>query len=433
MHSLTSSGSTRSERTKVWPKLVLFLSSSSWLIVLLHDQVALLNNPSFSVNKNDSTTFESGYRSCVDNVTHEFLPRLISKLNQNQEINALIPLNITTPFPGMDPYYSCYEGLRVKSFRGHRIAFMGDSTLLYLSKHLKAMLLLDDHDTRSNRTDKNNISKTKLIEYDKMRLSSAQNVIQTRGRTYINVKTSIHAKYDNPVDGTAMGWMGLAGFSLTGDSEDLINSMFREGEELKPDIVVTNMGFHWIQLCGHVDKFCPKHAGGVVIQRWLHYRVHWLQRVYDWAVKMKVKVLLFKTLNYICSDVRTGDWATGDAAYKSLDEETIQNCTKRLEPLSGPFILRQTDIYSYCRNGQYTEVGVIYLNDIISKFVKDIQKNEDGSHLTVGLFNDHDVENCDTTVDGIHHRANLMLRGRLLANAIDSYLHCGTSLAEYNS
>jgi len=404
-------------RQKVWRRIAFFVSSSSWCLVLLWDQLALLSDPSsFVANQHAgvSFSFESGRRPCVKHVTHEFLPRLISKINQNQETNALVPLNVTTSGPDQGFHYS--EGLKVRSFRGHRIAFMGDSTLLYLSKHLKAMLILDDDDHRLNRT---------KLEYDQMTLSSAENAIQTKGKTYINVKTSVHAKYDNPLDGTAMRWMGLAGFSLTGDSEDFINTMFLEGEELQPDVVVTNMGFHWVHLCGHVDKFCPKHAGGVVIQRWLHYRVHWLQRVYDWAVKMNVKVLLFKTLNFICGDARTGDWATGDAAYTSFDKETIRNCTKRLEPLSGPFLLSRTDIDDYCRHGQYTEVGVQHLNKVIVDFVNDVQNNPDGSNLTVGLFNDHDVENCDTTVDGIHHRANLMLRGRLLANAIDNYLSCG--------
>jgi hypothetical protein len=50
-----------------------------------------------------------------------------------------------------------------------------------------------------------------------------------------------------------------------------------------------------------------------------------------------------------------------------------------------------------------------------------------GSNGTiVGLYNDHDVESCNTTNDAIHHleKGNVELRVRLLANTIDEYYGC---------
>ena len=47
-----------------------------------------------------------------------------------------------------------------------------------------------------------------------------------------------------------------------------------------------------------------------------------------------------------------------------------------------------------------------------------------GHYLTVGLFNDDDVESCSTIEDVIHHKIGMMMRIWLLASTIDSYMKC---------
>ena len=81
-------------------------------------------------------------------------------------------------------------------------------------------------------------------------------------------------------------------------------------------------------------------------------------------------------------------------------------------------------IYSYCKHGQFTERGSEYLNDQIKDFVRDIHENKPDSTLTVGIFDDHDVEGCDSTEDSIHHPLRMLMRLRLLSNTIESYSEC---------
>ena len=184
--------------------------------------------------------------------------------------------------------------------------------------------------------------------------------------------------------------------------------------------------FHWFHLCGYSEKMCPTPNDSPIISRWVHYKEAWLQRVYDFAVKINVRVLLFKTANFICRSARTGKWAIGDALYQSFDNKTIWECVTRLEPLGKGLYLEKEDIHKYCKYGQFTDVGSEYLNKQMVDFVRNIDEDVagDARGLIVGIFNDHDVESCNTTDDAIHHQSGIVVRIRLLANAIDTYLNC---------
>lgn len=202
---------------------------------------------------------------------------------------------------------------------------------------------------------------------------------------------------------------------------------------------------HWLHLCGHAR--CP--ADGIVVKLWLNYKKDWLEKVYDFALKVKAKLLLFKTANFVCDDARTGDWATYSSLYLAQDSAVLENCAKIIESLvfpnkedhqqqeqqqqqqlqSSTFNFTKEQIRDYCQYGQFTEFGVQYLNRQIVDFVKEKQSNMVIGNINdtiVGLYNDHDVESCNTTKDAIHHleKGNVELRVRLLANAIDEYDGC---------
>lgn len=180
--------------------------------------------------------------------------------------------------------------------------------------------------------------------------------------------------------------------------------------------------FALLSVCGYVAEFCPKDGSAVGVARWLNYIDHWAERVYQWALtKTNARLVLFKTLNFVCSDVRTNNWADGDAAYTSFSDKAISFCARTLGNLTG-FDFSDEEVDRYCRFGQYTEVGAAYLNAQLIQFVAEAQKRN--AAFRVGLFRDDAVQSCNTTHDGIHHRKNLALRIRLLANTIESYLAC---------
>mmetsp|Transcript_15111 Transcript_15111/g.32802 ORF Transcript_15111/g.32802 Transcript_15111/m.32802 type:complete len:112 (-) Transcript_15111:2616-2951(-) len=110
-----------------------------------------------------------------------------------------------------------------------------------------------------------------------------------------------------------------------------------------------------------------------------------------------------------------------------MDNATIEGCRKRLEPLGKDMFLDPSDIEKYCKWGQLTDVGSRYLNDQMEDFVRNVQDSSSTSGLTVGIYNDHDIESCSTTTDAIHHKSAIVARIRLLANTIDSYSKCTLS------
>jgi len=207
--------------------------------------------------------------------------------------------------------------------------------------------------------------------------------------------------------------------------------MFQNAEAMGPQVIVANMAFHWFHLCGYSEKMCPSSMDATIILRWLEYRMTWLQRMYDFALMVNAKLLLFKTANFICGEARTGDWATGDTLYQSFDNVTISNCKKRLWPFGKDLFVgndhSMDDILKYCKYGQFTDVGSRYLNSEMVDFVNEVQDDALSSGLVVGLYNDYGVETCSTTDDGIHHKSAITLRMRLLSNTIDSYMKCSTT------
>jgi len=335
------------------------------------------------------------------------LSKLTEKINEDFRQNAMVPLNIT-----IGDTTVTMPGLHLNSFRDKRIAMLGDSTLFYLSKFLISMMIHEDQQPNP-------------VDYHKMTSDEAAGFLKRTAQ--FNLKGTAKPPPYKRADGTWFQWWGMQG-NAHGRTEELIDDMFQSGEEMRPEVVVTNMAFHWFHLCGYSEKMCPNELDSPIMSRWKHYRETWLQRVYDFALKVKPKVLLIKTANLICGSKRTGDWLKGDVLYQSFDNATIAACTERLYPLAKPLFFTREDTEYYCKYGQFTDVGSQHLNKQIIEFVNNIQQNiaNADSGVIVGLYNDYDIERCETTDDAIHHKRGVPMRLRLLANTIESYLKCAT-------
>lgn len=173
--------------------------------------------------------------SCTQNAEHT-LTNLIAKINEDPQKNALVPLEIAKTDPGRTLSSNSnatmnntmtMEGLHLKSFRKKRIAFLGDSTLFYPAKYLVSMLRHDD-----------NVGGPGSVEYHKMSLGQANNhVIATK--TLVLKGTSVPPPY-NMNDGTHFQWFGMSG-NAHGKTEELIDRMYVDAENMKPEVVVANM------------------------------------------------------------------------------------------------------------------------------------------------------------------------------------------------
>ena len=77
----------------------------------------------------------STQNSCSE-TTYCNLNKLIAKINENSWHNAMIDHNITID-NGKQLHM---PGLHLSSFNGHKLAFLGDSTLYWLGKYFSSML-----------------------------------------------------------------------------------------------------------------------------------------------------------------------------------------------------------------------------------------------------------------------------------------------------
>jgi len=179
-------------------------------------------------------------------------------------------------------------------------------------------------------------------------------------------------------------------------------------------------------MCGYVQCPSKDKNGGIVIQQWTNYKNDWLKRVYNVAVKVNATLLLFKTTNLICDEMRTGLWNKYSSLYLSFDNKTIEGCYHENMKFLNTHNITTVQIYTYCKYGQFTEFGGEYLNDQMKDFVREIHETQSNSTLTVGIYNDHDVEGCYSTKDAIHHHLNMEVRLRLLSNTIESYSECSS-------
>ena len=217
------------------------------------------------------------YKECIRYTTHELLPSIIAKINEDPEDNGLKPFTIVrNSYMKLCPDKSTcsIKGLDLSIFRGKRTALLGDSTLFYPTQWLYPMM------THLNDEEENGIPK-----YDEMSLSEASEVVKKRAGI-LGVKELITDSTDN----TLIQWAGVKGPGASKTLETRISGMIETVSRLNPHVLVANMGLHWL----HLHPLVPK--DGIVIHRWVHYNTSWLREVYNLAMDMnQTTLLLFKT------------------------------------------------------------------------------------------------------------------------------------------
>ena len=241
-------------------------------------------------------------------------------------------------------------------------------------------------------------------------------------------------------DGTVVVWGGFRG--SPGETACHFDSVWKRVLDGKPQILVVNFGLHWLHLMG-AGRDVPL----CYVEAWLTYE-DWLQSIVDMArASGSVKLLLFKTTNYICEELFWGSYADGAALYKEggkhvekarqrchhLIQQLVRDNTAgnglRLDMLGGENITR------YCSKAVFDEYGVKDLNHRLLEFLQKQQKRQPKGKLeqsttanrtnvnddmTIAIFNDHDIQSCAYSEpnDGRHYHPLNLMRIRLLANTI---------------
>lgn len=179
-----------------------------------------------------------GSVSCSQRTHRALLPRLVARMNEDPRANALVPLDVPL---GDDPRSgnatTSMPGLHLASFRGRRIAFLGDSTLFYMAKWLVSMLRHEDvADDVAGEKDRD-AGHHKL--YHTMNLGQANAFVRNHKQLVLD-GTEYPPPYRKVDEGTWFQFWGMAGNSH-GRTEELLNAMFQDAEAMKPQIIVANM------------------------------------------------------------------------------------------------------------------------------------------------------------------------------------------------
>ena len=140
------------------------------------------------------------------------------------------------------------------------------------------------------------------------------------------------------------------------------------------------------------------------------------------AREVGAKILLFKTLNFICSEKYTDEYAKAHIMYSAKDSiarltnECFQDLRDQISAEVG-----DADVRSYCYNATFNERGSTHLNQRMDVFVKENRgRIKDNLGIEIGLYNDHDIENCvyTNTSNGRHYHSLNLVRIRLLGHLL---------------
>ena len=211
---------------------------------------------------------------------------------------------------------------------------------------------------------------------------------------------------------------------------------------LRPDIVIFNMGLHWLHFYGHTNmennKPTRKGPNLCAVQAWLEYD-SFLSSTIELAAAAGATQVYAKTTNFVCADKYDGSYANASAAFSSPDPTvkaaTMSNCVHSLLADMGAHAFeRQADrdhAHAYCRHGVFDNTGASFLNKRLEKMFADRTSSGAGAGADhayafkkgaakVVLFNDTAIQACRYTdvSDGRHYHPLNTVRIRLLANLI---------------
>lgn len=298
-------------------------------------------------------------------------------------------------FPGFTSH------LMRHAFRGKRVTLLGDSTLHYMMRWIHAVF---------NTTD------TEMDQFQKMNLSQANDILNPEGHQWVGLSLEDSAEV-RLVDGTHIRWLGYRG-SDVGTEVCEFENIWREILNEGPDILVANFGLHWLHLIGGGREIQPCY-----ISWWLDYE-KWLDQVIETAEKAGTQLVLFKTTNLLCSDKYEGEYYLGAQDYDRHEKSALDECYKTIRNMAMPddFVLSDESIATYCEKAALVDHSVMNLNHRLVEYVHKLntKRSPQQSHLTVAIYNDHDIQSCKFTEqgDGRHYHPLNLMRIRLLSNMI---------------
>ena len=302
-------------------------------------------------------------------------------------------------FPGLT------DDLWEQSFRGLRIALLGDSTLRNLYRWIHVLRTEASHGVRSRLSG--------------MDLADANGVLNPTGDK-------------NPSKDRLLGGVGYTTRSVLDGGHTMVKyvyaaekrcSLTERYEELEAegpfDVVIANMGMHWLHFVGR-----GRPAGLCVAKKWIHFEREWLEETAKQAEALGARLLMFKTINPIVSERFVGRYRRADRLYARGDKNVLDECYRILRGGDPEQVLVESDgdLRSYCANGTFNERGVSRLNDRMRRFVEERGGGNGDSGMRIVVFNDHDVLTMNYTerADGRHYHPLNLMRIRLLGN----YLRC---------
>ena len=358
----------------------------------------------------------------------------------------------TRYFPGLG------ANLIHSSVRGQRLALVGDSTTVGLVKWLQLLLGHVSNDALDGLADmglRNATHKMNPQYHHKNITLGNDGDIGDQHGTFVRYYNSssrgtAHHAASNP--------SGTPPPQVLSKQCAWPNHMWKQVHTDQPTILVVNYGLDLLHLIGHGHN----HDDTLLctILQWKHYD-HFLKEALLTAHKSSsVRLLLFKTTNRVCPGSYAEPWASGVTAYNSPSEKTtraaVLHCTTWVHDQiqqqndaseeDWMTVLTNRDIQEYCSMATMDSRGVDYLNQKLEAFVEAFHANQTqhyqqqhhnsnrrvqqqqqeqqshphDPHLTVAIYNDHNIQSCDYTEkkDGLHFHSMNLARIRLLGNMI---------------
>ncbi len=349
----------------------------------------IINNETRAkTNKDDRRSMQS----CVTSVN------LLSRhIHDDQETYGLrhwsLPLQNGTidfiDFPGLDDNI-------LKSFRGRRIFFMGDSTTNNLHNWLYILLKIHIE------------APYNISSLPNMHLSDANSIIETLHGC------NVHRKNGAPPCGARLSNVSEIDLKYERKRNVCSNDIdaYEAMRDYEPDIIVANVGLWMLHFQAR-----SRDKEGCVAHAWVYYE-HWLENTLQIAEEVGARALFFKTTNTICSEKYTNAYLKANELYEMMDSETLLDCfnsikfTHMMESL-----LSDDNIHNYCANGTFNNRGSAHLNQRLYNFVESHQQK---TSLALHVFDDNIIKSCDYTQrgDGRHYHPLNLVRIRLLAHLI---------------
>lgn len=374
----------------------------------------------------------------IDNVgscSREELDGLARTMGSNTE-SALRPLLVSLNLHGGRARPAAFfRGLDAElvssAFSNTRIALLGDSTMGGFDQYLQVFL-------RSVITSKQNPDSTMISDvlgdvypsikdpmltnqpWEKMSLSDANIALhRLLGESKIKRKAQFPNYYPKTFQDDYYHVLPLENhdavmFRRLALLDDMVLANTTNAlVEFQPKVVVANAGLWLLHM---------KHYWGLSqIIPWLNYESI-LEALLLAAENSGAEILLFKTTNFICERRYRNAWKTAQELYSQYDPKTIGECVTAFGE-SHPDVEESLAV-RYCSDGVIIGRGSDGLNKRLYQFVEDAQRRlqKSGSSLKMAVFNDHDMQSCDTTTssDGRHHYKMNLARARLLGN----YINC---------